>query len=175
VGDKLNKIQNKKVVSTDQSILSDKEKRNNPRYDVQRRVKCNFFYDFDAKVKGLPIHESHPKQRTSKFLAQSKNISLDGVCFNSRQRFQTGDKLQLEFYIPGGSSPVQMSGEVKWSKATISDQPKSKAFDTGIKLLTIDGEIVEESIYFDDEYGVYWSNTLEAVLGKFRIIQQKKH
>jgi len=174
VGDKFNKINNKRDVSLDQLLPDIKNKRNNLRYDVQRRVKYNFFYDFNAKVKGLPVVESRPKQRTSKFLAQSKNISLDGVCFNSKQSFQSGDKLQLEIYIPGGGAPVQMSGEVKWSKATVSDQVKPKVFDTGIKLLTIDGELVEKTIYFDKKYGVYWSNTLEAVLGKYRLIQQKK-
>ena len=41
-------------------------------------------------------------------------------------------------------------------------------FDTGLKLITIEGKAVHDSIHFDETYNLYWSNVLELISGEYR-------
>jgi len=68
-----------------------------------------------------------------------------------------------------------MLGEVRWSKKLSSSPKDAYEFDTGVKLLTVMGETVSKSVYFDKKYRVFWSIVLDYIFGSFRrCIQENK-
>ena len=74
--------------------------------------------------------------------------------------------------LPGSKTFIPMEGEVRGcQKAGTKFRPK---FDIGVKLLNVDGQSVERSIYHDKDYQVVWSIVLESILGNFRILEQKR-
>ena len=45
-------------------------------------------------------------------------------------------------------------------------------FDTGVRLISVGKKSVAESIHFDKEYNVFWSEPLESVLGNFALLSK---
>jgi hypothetical protein len=66
-----------------------------------------------------------------------------------------------------------MDGEVRWSQR-LPDSSRDR-FDTGIKLLNIDGKSVVSSVYHDGVNQIVWSSVLESVFGDFKKITQKRY
>lgn len=151
------------------------EKRRNARYDLTEKLKADFAYDFRSKLEFQFSKLSDTAASAAKYVARSKNVSLEGLCFYSDQRLKQGDVLNLEFYVPGDTQPIHMEGEVRWSKLAAEAEEGRRFFDTGVRLAKVEGHKVHDSVYFDKTYDIYWSNVLETILGKFRIIQQEKH
>ena len=147
------------------------DKRKYERYDTEIQIYFAVTYDIQTKVEFQVLDES--KESLKKYSAVSKNVSAEGLCFYSEKELKRGDRLYLEVYIPGSKKPIGMEGEVRWSQGMMTAK-KKKVFDTGVKLLVVNGESVAKSIYRDDKYQVIWSTVLECVLGNFRILQQKK-
>jgi hypothetical protein len=48
-----------------------------------------------------------------------------------------------------------------------------KSFVTGVEIRKVDGVDIEQTVYFDEQYGVTWSHLLERVLGNFAKAQKK--
>lgn len=141
------------------------KRRKYKRFCLERELYYHFPYEFSSKV-----HIQSHQEQSCRHKAQIKNVSTEGLCFHTSEHLHEGDDLDLEVFIPGLDEPVNLRGEVSW----INQTPEDGGFDTGVKLIQIEGKPVKDSIYFDQQYGVYWSDVLESILGKFRILEQEK-
>lgn len=52
------------------------------------------------------------------FTVNSLNVSESGICLNSNEAMQVGDKLRLRLLLPGVTGLLNLPGEVAWSAAT---------------------------------------------------------
>lgn len=152
------------------------EHRKYQRFDSERKVFYDFAYDFESMVEVEPIHsdEGVIPQRF-KYSGVTRNVSLEGLCFRADHELRRGDLLNLEVFIPGDDQPVHLLGEVRWTFLAEDEQKPESSFDTGVVLRTVEGKGVRETIHFDENYHVYWSDVLESILGRFRILQEQKN
>ena len=69
----------------------------------------------------------------------AKNISAEGFCFSSKERFEKGDVIDVEIVERGlESSPLQVNAEVMWSyKSQGKDASGKEMYDTGLKVIGI--------------------------------------
>ncbi len=154
---------------------SEKDKRKYARYDTDLKVFFQLNYDLATKVEFQIAAGPENKILSKKYLALSKNISAAGMCFISVYELKIGDILQLEVYLPQQENPIRMQGTVCWSRVLApSGQSGEVQFDTGIELSTVNEQAVLQSVHFDPEYRVIWSEVLESVFGSFRIFMQKQ-
>ena len=54
----------------------------------------------------------------SEFEVSSLNLSETGLCLNSSQSMQVGDKLQLRLVLPGDTDALSLDAEVCWNQAS---------------------------------------------------------
>jgi len=152
------------------------DKRNYHRHPLKDKALINFIYDFYAKV---DVHsaEMPTKPKALKCHGVCKNISAEGICFASEIRLKRGEKLDLEFYIANSQSPIHMQGNVRWSKKAPESQSTYSQYDTGLKLTTIEGKDVCDSVHYDEKYRLYWSDVLELISGEWKqfIEEFRKH
>jgi hypothetical protein len=78
------------------------------------------------------------------------------------------DILWLDVFIPTARQPIRMEGVVRWCQEISSKREKTKTFESGIKLVSVDGNPVEKSIVTDPVHHVVWSVVLESVFGNFK-------
>ncbi|MBF0532279.1 MAG: PilZ domain-containing protein [Candidatus Omnitrophica bacterium] len=104
-------------------------------------------------------------------VAAVKNVSAEGLCFVSNRRLKPGDRLDMELCLPGFKEVVRMEGEARWSAQSAAGE---KIYDTGVRVKTVSGKSVPETVYFDQTYHLYWSAVLESILGRFRVLQRDK-
>lgn len=150
-----------------------KEQRQHKRFDTDVKIYFDFAYDVETKVKFQVVKNSHPSPATQRYPGVSRNISIEGLCFVSSKQLSMGDKLNVEVFLPGSKDPIHMQGEVRWCHPLANSNKDEPAFESGLKVLTVEDQSVEKSIYFDEEYHVYWSTVLDSVLGTYRIIASK--
>lgn len=158
-------------------ITQSREKRGNERYQSSVEVSYFFSYEIDTKVKYTEALVEPKAAASHKFTGVSKNVSVDGLCLVTDRQLHQGDLLDLEVYLPKVKDPTRLKGEVRWSQRIESADELHKKYDTGVKIITVEGKPVRETIYFDREYNVEWSQVLESILGKYRLFthrQEKK-
>ena len=142
-------------------IKKQKERRTSLRYDTKVEIYFNLKYDLKTKI-DFHIIDDEKEQPTQKYAGFSKNVSSLGISFSSDKEVVVGHILALEVYLPESKEPLEMIGEVKWCKENY------EKFDAGLKLLTVEGYDVEESLNFDETYKIEWSIVLERILGDFK-------
>jgi len=174
-----------------------KEKRLHNRYGTTAKIYFQFEYDVETKVK-FRVKKNVLEDRISKrHSAISKNVSTEGICFISNIKLHQGDYLKMNVYLPGEGKAINMDGKVRWSKEAFAPQeipliyndeksertdhstytqPNniSQQYDTGVKLITVNGKSVHDSIYYDNDYNLFWSDVLDSVLGKYCVIVQER-
>ena len=159
-------------------MIENNEKRKQKRYEAEQKIYFDFSYPMETKMRfqvSDNINKSHSKR---KYLALSRNVSSEGLCFVSQKKLKKGSFLDLEVFLPGDQEKIHMEGEVKWcdcAQENPLNELENQQFDTGVKLVSVEGKPVQETIHFDEIYQVEWSTVLEAILGKFRILMQNKH
>lgn len=146
------------------------EKRKCVRLEPQTGNQLNFVYDFESSIQ-IELNEPNNEQKHI-YKGIAKNISADGICIHSDYQLNIGKTVEIEYFLPGEEKSIHMKGEVRWSKIISDAVEDTSGFDAGLRLISVEGESVQQSIYFDDEYHVYWSNVLESVLGRYRIMRQ---
>ena len=88
---------------------------------------------------GVKINCVTLKGQRNKISAVTKNISVQGICFNSKKEIICDTVIEIQIRIPGYSKPIRLKGKVVWSKAIKSEKLGGlPTFDTGIKLIDID-------------------------------------
>jgi len=66
-----------------------------------------------------------------------KNLSVEGICFSSEKQLKSGSKIELAIALPGSPSPIEIRGEVVWSRPIEEQKGAKVVFDTGVKLVNI--------------------------------------
>ena len=154
---------------------SGQERRRYERYSTDAKVYFCVTYTLDAKMKFQVLdRQAHEPVSYEKHLAQGRDISLEGFSFTSDKKLQKGDRLALELFIAEKKEPVRLEGEVRWSERVYPSEKYEDKFNTGIKLLTVEGKSVLESIHYDDGNRVAWSAVLDYVFGNYRHLVQKQ-
>ena len=148
-----------------------KEKRKYERYGTEAEIFFSVSYDIKTVVKFQVVEER--KTTDKKYSALSRDISIEGLNFTSDKKLKKGDLLLIELYPPGSKEPVYMGGEVAWCQPLPYKKDGKEIYQAGIKLISVNGKSVADSIYFDEKYQVMWSVVLESVFGSFRLFVQK--
>ena len=154
-------------------MKKDSEKRQHPRYETKVKVYFEIDYDLETNVKFQMIGPGDGIS-SRQYSGVSRNVSVEGMCFSSNIKLNKGEKLKVEVYLPNAKEPIRMEGEVRWSKSNSQDKESSNGFDTGLRLVSVEGKRVVDSIHYDEKYQVYWSEVLESILGKFKEIGKKR-
>ena len=153
----------------------DPDRRRYPRYDTEVKVFFKVSYDVKTVVKFQLFDREKGIKLSKQYEALGKNVSVEGLRFSSEKELAIGESLWLEVYLPNQKEPIVMEGEVRWCKKIVDGASRRTPYDTGVKIISVNGEFVPASIYRDEEYQVTWSILLESVLGNFRIFQQSKN
>jgi hypothetical protein len=156
------------------------ERRKFKRYNTEVKIYFDFKYDLQTKVDFEVIDKEKKKPLSDKYTAISRNISVEGLCIVSERELKDDDVLHLELYLPGSINPIHMEGAVRWCSPNKSvDQVKDKddkvKYLSGILLSLVEGESVQDSIYYDQEYKVNWSDVLESVFGDYKLLMGGKY
>ena len=148
------------------------ERRRYERYNTEAKIYFQVAYSLETLVK-FQVVDKDKNLLSEKYSALSRDLSADGVCFISGRKLEKGDGLLLELYLPKQATPISMTGEVHWSEP-VPDKKDPLEFATGVKLISVDGKPVAESIFFDEEHKMVWSTALESVFGNFRKFAQER-
>jgi hypothetical protein len=147
--------------------MKTKDQRTHHRHPLKDKAIVDFIYDFHAQV-DIRSARTQGKPETLKCHGVCKNISAEGLCFVSEKKLKRGERLDLEFYVSDRNPPIRMQGNVQWSKKASGSRPARFRFDTGLRLITIEGKAVRDSIHFDETYELYWSDVLELISGRWK-------
>jgi len=157
--------------------MSEKQKsrRRYQRYESDVRIQYHFAYDVETKVKYHVIKgQNQDDLKSQTYSAVSKNISANGICFVCDQRLEQGKGIHLEVFLPRMRKPVCMEGTIRWSQVIDGGRKDSPKYETGVHLDIIEGKMVDDSIHMDEQYQLEWSEVLESILGKYRVLAQKR-
>ena len=149
------------------------ERRRYERYDTEVRIYFQVKYSLKTIVRFQVLDKEHQRISSQKHSALSKNIGPEGICFSCQKALQKEEVLSLEVYLPGENQPILMEGEVRWSREG-SGELGIKKFETGVRIISVNGQPVEPSIYFDSANKIVWSAVLESVFGTFKEFSQKR-
>ena len=78
-------------------------------------------------------------QRHAFEAGHTKNISAEGLCFESDKKLDAGTCVDIEIALGDKKGPVGVTGEVRWSEEVTDPMTRQKKYINGIKLLNISG------------------------------------
>lgn len=90
------------------------------------------FKRFDAY---MSVRYQFPNVEENRGIALSKDLSREGLKFNSPVSLPEGTTLDLELDIPDDPKPVRTTGKIVWSQTT---QGRDQGFDIGIRFVMMD-------------------------------------
>jgi hypothetical protein len=154
------------------TVKEDLQNRKYARYETDIKVHFQLPYDFRTEV-DFSVENETKQGHPNKYVGFTKNISVQGVCFESNKRLNPCELLWLELHLPSTEQVIYMQGEVRWSQLVSASPETVKSFVTGVEVKKVDGVDIEQTVYFDEKYGVTWSQLLERVLGDFAKVQKK--
>jgi hypothetical protein len=93
--------------------------------------------DINTKVKFQVKEVSGERVLEEKDSGTVKNLSVEGICFSSPRHLKSGSKIELNITLPGSRTPVDIKGEVVWSRPIVAGKGSKNKFDTGVKLVNI--------------------------------------
>lgn len=96
------------------------EKRKYPRFELKVNAKYNVM-----------------DSRNITAVDKTRNISAEGICFESNEQLRLGTRVNLEVDFGDNSSPVKLTGEIRWSQGIKGHGSGKKKFLNGIKLVDI--------------------------------------
>ena len=138
--------------------------RSHRRYITKPKEPVHFAYDVTTALDFQVRNKEDKDALSEKHFAMMKNVSVVGLCFESSDEVNDGDGVHLEVHFPGTDECVDMEGKIRWI------EKHGNRFDAGVELETVAGKNVAETVHFDDLYQIEWSEVLETVFGKFKII-----
>ncbi len=148
------------------------DRRKYERYDTKVEIYFRVAYDVTTKVK-FRIKDDRGRFSARKYPAVSRNVSAEGLSFISSKELSKKDRLYVEIYLPESEGPLVMEGEVRWCVPLSGRGRDKKMYEAGVKISSVQGQSVANSIYYDNTHQIIWSILLESVLGNFRIISEK--
>jgi len=69
--------------------------------------------------------------------SKTKNISAEGICFESNEKLEEALYVNLEVDLLDSKSPVRLVGEIRWSSKIKTKDPKETRHLNGVKLIDI--------------------------------------
>lgn len=151
-----------------------REKRKYLRFDTEAKIYFRVAYDIKTKVKFRVVKKEGRGALSERYQGLSKNINIEGLRFSSEKRLKIGERLYIELYLPKLKKPVCMTGDVRWSRMVSSRMKGRYKFDTGVRLISVFGKLVSDSIYFDKKNQILWSIVLDSIFGNFRKLMRHK-
>ena len=150
----------------------DQVQRKHSRFETDIKVSFVAPYDFRTEV-DYKVDREQQHGQEQKYIGFSKNISVSGICFESTKELKIGDYLWMEVHLPKHGAIIYMEGEVRWSRLATVSPNAPHLYSSGVLIKKVDGVNIEETVYFDEEYKVMWSQLLESVLGSFAKLNRK--
>ena len=92
---------------------------------LERRKYPRFELKVNAKYKVMSDEEVFN-------LGMTKNVSAEGICFESNERLDKGTHVKLEVDLGDKMRPVSLVGEIRWFKEIKAPE---KRYVNGVKLL----------------------------------------
>ena len=90
--------------------------------------------DIAAKINYRIKEKGKEKLVSEKASAMSRNLSVEGICFEAERELAPGMELALQILLPADPEPLLLNGEVKWARPI---EGKGKPmFEIGVKLCT---------------------------------------
>ncbi len=149
--------------------MSTQNQRHCERYDTDVKVRFIVPYNFRTEIDfSLKEHAM-----LDKYIGFSRNISSHGLCFETNKELKSGDDLWLELHLPNSKELIYMQGRARWCQLSNVVPETPKQFLVGVEITTVEGVDVERTIYFDQKFGICWSELLERVLGSFAQLHAK--
>lgn len=96
---------------------------------IERRIYPRFQLIVKADYKVISSKDVKP--------GRTRNISAEGLCFESRERFNIGARVNLKVDLGDQASPVSLVGEIRWLQEIKGAGTKEKIFINGVKLIDI--------------------------------------
>ncbi len=151
------------------------ERRKSQRYDTALKVYYQVTYDVSTKVKFQFIDSVKPAA-SRKYSGVSRNVSVDGLCFEARKKLNKHDRILLEVYAPNTKTPVHMQAEVRWAHSISRLSSARVATRAGVEIVSVEGKSVARSLHFDKKYRVAWSLVLDSLFSNFKtMVQHCRH
>jgi hypothetical protein len=148
--------------------MQDNERRQHPRYDTNINIQFKVAFDITTKIDYQIIQPSRGELLPEKYSGISKNISVEGIGFQTDRKLKKGDILILDVYAPNVNEPIRMEGAVRWCQPMSREGDKPEHYETGVKISRVQGEPVDKTIYWDKLHNILWSNVLESVFSSFK-------
>lgn len=145
------------------------ERRKHIRYDTEMKLYFHVKYDIKTRVKFAVIDGGV----VHKYSGLCKNVSAEGLCFVSNKKLNKGDLLLVEVYEPIVKGPVIMEARVQWCRQLPDDHKKKPMFHAGVRIVSVNGKLVRDTIHMDKEYKVAWSIVLDSLFGNFAAMIRK--
>lgn len=142
-----------------------------PRYDTDVKISFHSLKKIRTEV-DFKREQDVVKGDAHRHIGFTKNISAQGLCFESNMNLEVGEILWLELHVPKVGGLIYMQGEVRWTQLNAANPSNIKSYLTGVHVSTVDGTAVQTTVYYDEEYDVQWSEFLDRVLGT---ISKKSH
>ena len=145
------------------------ERRRHIRYDTEMKVYFHVKYDIKTRVKFTVIDGGV----VHKYSGLCKNVSAEGLCFVSKKILNKGDLLLIEVYEPIVKGPIIMEARVQWCRQIPDEDKKKHMFHAGVRIISVNGKSVHDTIHMDKEYKVIWSDVLDSLFGSFSAMMRK--
>lgn len=95
-----------------------------------RRRYPRFELNLEARYKILDYGETFK-------IAKTRNVSMEGMCFESPEELKMGDLVELEVDLRDTKAPVKVIGEIRWITESKNVRNNAKAYINGVKLINI--------------------------------------
>ena len=148
------------------------ERRRAPRHETEAKI--TFYVNFDVRTRvDYRVKKAEDEEFSEKkHSGISKNVSVEGLCFSSEVALQKSDGVYMEVFVPQSETPIFMQGTVQWCRPV--EDGSGARFETGIKVRDVNGESVENTIFFDNIHKILWSNLLESVFSSFKELSKAR-
>lgn len=97
---------------------------------MEKRKYPRFKLKLDAKYKMIDSEKTWKR-------ADAKNISAEGMCFETDEKLKTGAQVELEVNLGDNASAVHLIGEIMWSTEKKSPDGEKKTVINGVRLTNI--------------------------------------
>lgn len=86
----------------------------------------------------LKVNAKHKIMSSSEVfkLGKTRNISAEGICFDSDKELDVGAYVSLEVDLQDKMQPITLVGEIRWSQPS-RERSKKGRFINGVKLVKI--------------------------------------
>ncbi len=116
---------------TKKKIYGGEEKRKYPRFGFPFYIR--YEKDGEKFKKGYPPTPIIFTKKGEK-LSVSKDVSVNGICFVTKEKFPQGTQLLMNIFTPIRTQPFEVLAKVAWQKKSII----SSKYLTGINFIDID-------------------------------------